>query len=62
MTCSVKRLRCSKERQYTFSVRKGNYLGDLGVDGRTALKWFLRKSGGGCGLDWIHPAQDRVQW
>jgi hypothetical protein len=30
----------------------------LGRNGRTILKWILKCEG----VDWIHVAQDRVQW
>jgi len=30
---------------------KEDHLGDLGVDGRTVLKWVLRKWGVKCGID-----------
>jgi hypothetical protein len=37
-----------------------NHWEDLGVDGRTTLKW-IREIGFGY-VDWIHWAQDRDRW
>jgi hypothetical protein len=41
-------------------LREGDHLGDPGVDGRTILKWILKKWDGG--VDWIELAQDRDRW
>ena len=39
-----------------------NYLNDPGVDGRTILKWILKKWGGWGNIDWIFLAQDKDRW
>jgi hypothetical protein len=38
--------------------RRKNNSRDLGVNGRTILKWTFKKVGCEC-VDWIHLAQDR---
>jgi hypothetical protein len=45
------------ENAYIILVGKpegGDHLEDLGIDERITFKWIK--------LDWIHLAQDRVQW
>jgi hypothetical protein len=42
------------------SLREGDHLEDIGVDGRIILKWILEKWDGG--IDWIDLAQDRIRW
>jgi len=37
-------------------VRERDHLTDLGVDGRTIIKWILKKWDGG--MDWIDLTQD----
>jgi hypothetical protein len=37
------------------------FKGDLGIDGRLIFKWLLMKHSVK-DVDWIHLAQDRVQW
>jgi hypothetical protein len=41
-------------------LREGDHLGDPGVNGRTILKWTLKKWDEG--IDWIELAQDRDRW
>jgi hypothetical protein len=41
-------------------LRKGDHLGDPGVDGRVILKWIFKTWDGG--MDWIELAQDRDRW
>jgi hypothetical protein len=40
-------------------LRKGDHLGDPGVDGRTILKWIKKWDGG---MDWIELAEDTERW
>jgi hypothetical protein len=40
--------------------RKGDHLGDPGVDGKKVLKWIFKKWDGG--MNWIKLAQDRDRW
>jgi hypothetical protein len=45
----------------------GDHLGSLDTDGRIILKWIFKTrwgvgGGGGDSVDWIHLAQDMVQW
>jgi hypothetical protein len=45
---------------YLENLKGRDLLGDLGIDGKVIVR-HLRKTG--CkGVDWIHLAQDRVQW
>jgi hypothetical protein len=37
-------------------------LEDLGVDGKTILKWISFKEVGLEDVDWVHLPQDREQW
>jgi hypothetical protein len=41
-------------------LRKGDHLGDAGVDGRIILRRIFKKWDGG--MDWIELAQDRDRW
>jgi hypothetical protein len=40
-------------------VRERGHLKDLDVNGRTILKWSLKR---GMDMDWIDLAQDRDRW
>jgi len=42
------------------SLKEGNYLEDLGLDGRITLKWIFMNGMGG--VDWINLAEDRERW
>jgi len=42
------------------NVRERDHLGDLGVDGRTILKWIFKMSD--VGMDWINLTRDRDRW
>jgi hypothetical protein len=42
-------------------LKGGDHQEDLGVDGKTTLKWDLREIGFG-DVNWIHWAQDRDRW
>jgi hypothetical protein len=43
------------------NLRVKDNFGDVDIDGRIVLRWDLKKIGRE-GMDWIHVAQDKVQW
>jgi hypothetical protein len=43
------------------SLKGRDHSEDLGVDGRIILEWILREIRWEA-VDWMHLAQDRVQW